>query len=77
MSDTGYAMEPPTDYEDVLSFVEDDTLYEIPHFTWGRFKRQVEEAGVTDGMEVGYIDWDDGHDVQVDIHKSKKSCAIT
>lgn len=70
MSDTGYAMEPPTDYED-------DTLYETPHFTWGEFKKQVEAAGVIDAMEVSYIDWDDGHGVQIDVHPGGKSCNIT
>lgn len=75
MSDTGYAMEPPTDKPKPA--MEDDSLYETPHFTWGEFKKQVEAAGVTNDMEVSYIDWDDGHGVQVSIHPGSKSCNIT
>lgn len=78
MSDTGYAMEPPTEYEDeefideVLTVeMEDDSLYEDPHRTWGEFKKQVEEHSITDDMEVSYIDWNDSHDVDVHINKDK------
>ena len=50
---------------------EDASLYEENHFTWGEFKKQVEAAGITDDSEVNYIDWDDGHDVQVHIYTDK------
>lgn len=57
--------------------MEDASLYEERHTTWGEFKKQVEAEGITDGMEVPYIDWDDGHDVQVYIYDDKKSFNVT
>lgn len=54
--------------------MEDDSLYEESWKTWGEFKKDVEAVGVTDDMEVGYIDWPSlTSEVQVVINKDRKS----
>ena len=58
MSDTGYAMEPPTDHEDE---------YEEPKpLTWGEFKAKMENATVKDETVISHIDWNG--DTEPDIH---------
>lgn len=38
----------------------------MKYMTWGEFKNRVEMRGVTDEMQVAYIDFD-GHDTDVEV----------
>ena len=56
---------------------EDDSLYEEHPVTWKTFKEKVEAAGITDDMEIAYIDWPSLTDeVQVVIYEDKKSFKV-
>lgn len=56
----------------MLNISEDkDSSDEDTRCTWGEFKKQVEERGITDDWEVSYIDWDDGHVMAVHINEDK------
>lgn len=67
----------PPGEDELVTEVEDNSSSEESYCTWKKFKDQVEAAGVTDDMEAAYIDWDDGHDVQVRICEDKKSFNVT
>ena len=57
--------------------MEDDSLYEEHTLTWKTFKEKVEAAGVTDAMEIVYIDWPSlTSEVQVVIYTDKKSFKV-
>ena len=67
---------PPSE-DEVLTEVEDDSLYEERTLTWKEFKEKVEAAGVTDDMEIAYIDWPSLTDeVQVVIYADGKSFKV-
>lgn len=44
--------------------------------TWKEFKEKVEEQGVTDNMEMAYIDCDDQEDVHVQYPPDKQSFSV-
>lgn len=45
--------------------------------TWKEFKEKVEEQGVTDNMEMLYIDCDDQEDVHVDRVPDNQKFSVT